>query len=310
MYTIHCSPVTRGFHQVSVQVNDIHVDSTSLVIPFNPYFDNITPIRTILELNRPWGVSVTDDGYIIVSEQDSHCVTVLDRDGKRTKSFGQDSENVEFSYPCGVAITPDNFILVADKHKIQKISMDGECIKSVGKQGSGPLEFNIPCGIAISPITGDIYIADSNNHRIQVLNPDLTFSYMFGSKGLAEGQFFKPYNVTIDRQELVYVTDTWNNRIQMFTPEGQYLSQFGTKGPDSRQLRVPTGIVIDDNNLMYITEWGNNCISVFTTDGQFVCSFGGYGSNVGQFNEPYGITFDREGYLYVCDFSNKRVVVY
>ena len=338
VYTIHCSPVTNGHHQVNVQVNDVQVDSTSLMIPLNPHLDNITPVHTISELIGPFGVAVTDDGHIIVSERNSHCVTVLDSDGKKLKSFGQGSENVKFSQPRGVAITSDNFILVTDSHKIQKISMDGECLKSVGKQGSGLLEFDVPCGITISPITGDIYIADSNNHRIQVLNPDLTFSYTFGTKGSAKGQFNKPFDVTIDRHGLVYVADTWNHCIQMFTPEGQYLSQFGTKGSDSGQLRFPTGIIIDDNNLMYITEWDNNRISVFTTDGQFIrtfdnnrmyitewdnnrisvfttdgqfiCSFGEYGSSVGQFNDPYGITFDKEGFLYVCDRGNNRLIIY
>ena len=91
VYTIHCSPVTRGHHQVNVRVNDVQVDSTSVVIPFNPYLDNITPVRTIPELYRPWGVAATDDGHIIVSENDGHCVTILDRDGKKMKSFGQNS---------------------------------------------------------------------------------------------------------------------------------------------------------------------------------------------------------------------------
>ena len=139
VYTIHCNPVTNGYHQVNVQINDVLVESTSLMIPFNPYLDNITPVCTIPELNRSWGVAVNDDGHVIVSECSRHCVTVLDRDGKKLKSFGQKSggsENVNFRYPRGVVITPDNFILVADNHKIQKISMDGECIKSVGKQGS------------------------------------------------------------------------------------------------------------------------------------------------------------------------------
>ena len=99
------------------------------------------------------------------------------------KSFGGKggSGNVQFSFPRGVAITPDNFILVSDGHRIQKISMDGDCIASVGEKGSGPLQFNDPEGIAISPITGQVYIADWHNHRIQVLNPDLTFSHSFGS---------------------------------------------------------------------------------------------------------------------------------
>ena len=310
VYTIHCSPVTNGHHQVNVQVNDVKVGSTSLMIPFNPYLDNITPVRTIPELKEPWGVAITDDGHIIVSERKSYCVTILDIDGKKVKSFGLVSENVEFSSPRGVAITPDNFILVADNHKIQKISMDGKCIASVGKQGSGPLEFEHPGGITISPITRHIYIADHYNHRIQVLNPDLTFSNVFGTKGSAKGQFENPTNVAIDRRGLVYVTDAYNHRIQTFTPEGQFLSQFGTKGSSPGQLDHPSGITIDNNNLIYIAEWGNHRISIFTTDGHFVRSFGGYGSSVGQFDRPIELMFDKDGYLYVCDRSNNRLVVY
>ena len=111
-----------------------------------------------------------------------NCVTILDNEGKKVKSFGGEggSGDVEFSSPRGVAITPDNFILVSDNHRIQKISMDGDCVASVGGRGSGRRQFNNPDGIAISPITGQVYIADCDNHRIQVLNPDLTFSRSFG----------------------------------------------------------------------------------------------------------------------------------
>ena len=312
VYTIHCSPVTRGHHQVNVRINDVQVASTSLMIPFNPYLDNITPVRTIPELNGPYRVAVTDDGHIIVSECSHHCVTVLDRDGKKVKSFGVKcggSGNVKFSYPRGLAITPDNFILIADNHKIQKISMDGKCIKSVGKQGSGPLEFDVPCGVTISPITRHIYIADCDNHRIQVLNPDLTFSHTFGTKGQAKGKFCNPRSVAVDRRGLVYVTDQYNHRIQMFTPEGQFISQFGTIGYGPGQLYQPEANVID-NNLMYITELNNLRVSIFTTDGKFVRSFGGPDSSVNYFSYPVGVTFDREGYFYVCDFYNDRLVVF
>ena len=313
VYTIHCSPVTNRCHQVNVRVNNVQVNGTSLVIPFNSYLDNITPVRIIPELNRPWGVAVTNDGHIIVSEYRENCVTILDQEGKKVKSFSQmsgKSGNVKFTSPRGVAITSDNFILVTDNHKIQKISMDGKCIGSVGKQGSGPMEFNIPRGITISPITGNIYIVDCNNHCIQVLNPDLSFSCTFGTKGSAEGQFNKPVCVAIDKRGFVHVADFSNHRIQMFTPEGQFLSQFGTKGSSPGQITCPSGIVIDDNNLMYITEWGNHRISIFTTGGQFVRSVGGFGNNECQLDDPYGITFDKEGYLYVCDHLNDRLVVY
>ena len=301
VYRIHCNPVMNGPHQVNVQVNNVQLESTSLVIPFNPYLAKHTSIRTIDGLNKPCGVAVSD-GHVIVTECGGNCITALDREGKKLDS----SENINFTQPCGVAITSDNFILVADDHKIQKLTMDGKLVASVG---SKPLEFNYPWGITISPTTGQIYVADSGNHRIQVLNPDLTFSYSFGSKGSAEGQFNDPAFIAIDNQGLVYVSDGGNNRIQVFTSEGKYISQFGMHGSGPGQLQRPTGLVIN-NNLLYVAEWGNHCVSIFTVDGQFVSSFGEKGNKKDQFNGPCGIALDNECYLYICDYDNNRLVMY
>ena len=205
VYRIHCNPSTRGTHTVKVQVYDVELEDASLFIPFNPYLDNITPVRTITELNCPWGVAVSDDGHVIVTENSGDCVTILDNEGKRIKEK-EGSGNVKLTKPRGVAITPDNVILVSDgSNRIHKISMDGDRVASVGGRGSGRLQFNAPDGIAISPITEQVYIADIGNHRIQVLNPDLTFSHSFGKKGSADGQFNQPCGIAIDSQGLVYV---------------------------------------------------------------------------------------------------------
>ena len=247
VYRIQCNPSTSGTHTVKVQVYDVHLEDTSLVIPFNPYLDNITPVRTITGLNSPYGVAVTDDNHVIVTERNGHCVTILDREGKKVKSLGGKggSGNVMFSGPHGVAITPDKFILVSDDHRIQKISMDGYLIASVGKGGSGPLQFKYPYGITISPVTGQVYIADKCNYRIQVLNPDLTFSHSFGSEGSAKGQFQLPHDIAIDSQGLVYVVDCYNDRIQKFSPDGKFVGQFGTHISGPGQLNDPVGITID-----------------------------------------------------------------
>ena len=314
VYRIHCNPSTSGTHTVKVQVYDVELEDTSLVIPFNPYLDNITPVRTITELNHPWGVAVSDDGHVIVTECYGHCVTILDNEGKKVKSLGGKggSGNVQFSHPRGVAITPDNFILVSDSHRIQKISMDGDCIASVGKEGSGPLQFSSPDGIAISAITGQVYIADRNNRRIQVLNPDLTFSHSFGKKGSANGQFNNPHGIAIDSQGLVYVADESNNRIQKFSPDGKFVAQFGSYGSGPGQLNYPYGITIDTagTGLVYVNEYDNDRVSVFTSDGVFVSSFGRRGSNIDQFKSPVGLSFNKEGLLCVCDYINGRLVVY
>uniref|UniRef100_A0A1X7UVR6 Uncharacterized protein n=1 Tax=Amphimedon queenslandica TaxID=400682 RepID=A0A1X7UVR6_AMPQE len=305
VYRIQCNPSTRGTHTVKVQVYDVHLEDISLVIPFNPYLDNIIPIRTITEFNCPWGVAVSDDNLVIITERNGNCVTILDREGKKVKSLGGEggSGNVKFLCLRGVAITPDQFILVSDNHRIQKISMDGYLIASVGEKGGGPLQFNTPCGIAISPITGHVYIADNGNDRIQVLNPDLTFSHSFGSQGSANGQFCHPYDIATDSQGLVYVTDCWNYRIQKFSPDGKFVCQFGTIGSGPGQFDNPFGITIDTaaTGLVYVSEEVNNRISVFTSDGTFVRKFG---SNIDQFNDPIGLAFDKDVFLYVCDCIN------
>ena len=308
VYRIQCNPSTRGTHTVKVQVYDVQLEDTSLFIPFNPYLDNITPVRTITEFKGPWGVAVSDDNHVIITESNGNCITILDREGKKVKSLGGKggSGNVKFSYPCGVAITLDKLILVSDEsNRIQKISMDGYRKASVGKAGSGPLQFNDPSGIAISPLTGQVYVADCDNHRIQVLNPNLTFSHSFGSYGSANGQFQYPRDIAIDSQGLVYVADSGNHRIQKFSPDGKFVGQFGTEGSGPGQLKSPYGITIDTaaTGLVYVSEGRNECISVFTSDGVFVSSFGSKGDN-------FGLSFDKDGFLYVCDFGSNRLVVY
>ena len=310
VYRIQSNPSTHGTHTVKVQVYDVQLEDTSLFIPFNPYLDNITPVRTITELNSPWRVAVSDDGYVIVTEYDGNCVTILDNEGKKVKLLKGEGGS-KFSAPRGVAVIPDNVILVSDeKCRIQKISgTNGDCVTSVCSNGRR--QFNIPDGIVISPITGQVYIADRNNHRIQILNPDLTFSRIFGKEGSGNGQFQCPHDIAIDSQGLVYVADTGNHRIQKFTPNGKFVAQFGSKGSDAGQLKWPLGITIDtaSTGLVYVSE-GNDRISVFTSDGVLASSFGKFGYNIDQFQFPAGLTFDKEGFLYVCDRDNNRLVVY
>uniref|UniRef100_A0A1X7STP7 RING-type domain-containing protein n=1 Tax=Amphimedon queenslandica TaxID=400682 RepID=A0A1X7STP7_AMPQE len=166
VYRIQCNPSTTGTHTVKVQVYDVHLKDTSLVISISPHIDNISSVHVIDDVKGPLGVAITEDNRVIITERDGHCVTILDKRGKKVKSLGGEGGrgNVKFSYLHCLAITPDRFILVSDSNSIQKISMDGQLIKSVGEWGSGPLQFNDPYGIAISPTTGQVYIADVNNH--------------------------------------------------------------------------------------------------------------------------------------------------
>ena len=183
-------------------------------------------------------------------------------------------------------------------------------MKSVGSSetGNGPLQFNISIGITVHPTTGQIFIADRWNHRIQVLNKDLTYSHSFGKKRSSPEQFNEPYDVTFDNEGYLYVTDRYNHCIKKFTSTGQYISTFSSHGSNPGQINDPSSIIIN-NNLLYVSDCGNNRISIFDTNGCFIHCFGKRGSGEGEFNRAYGITVDSLGNLYVSDTFNNRLVV-
>ena len=145
-------------------------------------------------------------------------------------------------------------------------------------------------------------MADSDNHRVQVLNSDLNFSSSFGKKGNGKGQFDVVHGIACDSTGKVYVTDIGNHRVQVFTAKGQFCMMFGKYGKGLGELYYPSGIAIDRDDLVYVSETNNNRISVFTSKGQFVRLFGHHGSEPGEFKSPRGVAVDSSGVVasYMC----------
>ena len=311
-YDIRFTPRTRGKHQLTIRLGGVNIPGSPFTLHIIPSPEmRGKPVNIISGLNRPYGVVFTKNEEIVVAEWDANCITILNKEGKKVKSFGTyGTKEGQFTIPRGVAISRDGHILVTDDHRLQKLTFEGDCVKSVGssKTGNGRLKFNYPTGITVHPTTGQIFIADTDNHRIQVLNKDLTYSHSFGKKGSSPEQFNYPYDVTFDNEGYLYVTDTRNHCIKKFTSTGQYISTFSSCGYNPGQIRYPTSIIID-NNLLYVSEWGNNRISIFDTNGCFIHCFGKSGSGEGEFSNPLGITVDSLGNLYVSDTYNNRLVV-
>ena len=182
-----------------------------------------------------------------------------------------------------------------------------ELLASVGTECTnidecpGPLQFNKPIDIAINTRNNKLYVADCLNHRIQVLNSDLTFSTTFGEEGEDKGQFTFPSGITCDNAGNVYVTEFGNDRLQVFTAEGKFLRMFGKYGRGEGDLIYPSGIALDPSSEhVYISEIDNHRISVFTCEGQFVTSFC---ADVARFR-PRGLAVDNCGVVYVCNYNS------
>ena len=311
-YDISFTPRIGGKHQLTIRLGGVNIPGSPFTLHIMPSPEmRGKPVNIISGLDRPFGVVATKNEDIVVAECYANRITILNKEGKKVKSFGtKGTKEGQFTNPRGVAISQDGHILVTDNHRLQKLTFEGDCVKSVGSSetGNGPLQFDIPLGITVHPTTGQIFIADMYNHRIQVLNKDLTYSHSFGKKGSSPKQLNQPYDVTFDNEGCLYVADFSNHCIKKFTSTGQYISRFSSEGSNPGQITNPTSIHID-NNLLYVSEYGNNRISIFDTNGCFIHCFGKYGSGEKDFNNPCGITVDSLGNLYVSDSGNDRLVV-
>ena len=296
-YEISYQPWHRGRHQLHIQVEGKHILNSPFTVLVLP---NLTaPTNKTEGLKGPWGIALSEGGDMIVAEHNGHCISIISANGEK-KSFGSyGSVPGQFSHPKGVAIDTQGNILVCDyeNDRIQKFSPTGKFLQSVGTKGSGPLQFYEPIGIAVHPHTHTVYVADKGNHRIQVLNSDLTYSSSFGKKGTREGELNMPYDISFDSSGRVYVAEHSNHRIQVFSADGQHVQQFGRKGKGDGELDRPSSIAVDSTDgFVYIGEYGNNRVSIFTIKGEFIKSFT-------QFNGPK-LALDKNGTLYVnCTYG-------
>ena len=307
IYDISYQPQVTGEHQLHILIEEQPILNSPFTVTVLPNFT--APAKVIGDLRTPYGIAFREGGEVVVTERNDHCVSIISGNGEK-KSFGTKGKSPgQFDWPEGVAIDRGGNILVVDydNDRIQQWSSTGKHIRTVGTKGSGHLQFWGPEAIAVHPHTKKVYICDTFNHRIQILNSDLTYSSSFGRKGSNNGEFNNPYNLSTDREGNVYVADRFNHRIQVFTVDGVYLRQFGKEGEGEGELKEPVSIAIDSGNVVYVGEAGNNRISIFSTDGEFIKSFGRKGKGPVEFDVPYGLAVDKNGTLYVCDYENKRI---
>ncbi len=209
-------------------------------------------------------------------------------------------------------VGPSSEEVVADPYEGKEVVLTADSI--IGSEGSGAGQFKRPRDLAFAP-DGTIYVADTDNHRIQHLSREGDVLHSWGtfadvSKGEAPGStFYEPWGIAVDQDGFVYVADTWNHRIQKFTPEGEFVKMWGYFGqaeqPDA--FWGPRDVAIDPDGRVLVTDTGNKRIVSFDADGNFIAEFGEQGFDPGQFYEPVGMAIDSQGRLYVADTWNQRI---
>jgi DNA-binding beta-propeller fold protein YncE len=120
---------------------------------------------------------------------------------------------------------------------------------------------------------GDVYVADSGNHRlVRLFNAghELKFVTYIGGPGGLPGFFKYPLQVALDSRGNVYVSDSQNNRVQVFDQQDRFLYAFDAGG----NLLSPNGLAVTDLDEKYKQYGGGeNFIVVIDSTNQRICKF-------------------------------------
>jgi len=154
--------------------------------------------------------------------------------------------------------------------------------------------------------SGDIIIADTENHRIQIFNIEGNFKSKFGCKGCKPDQIHYPVSVVLTKNDHVAITDSVNACVKIFSLEGQLIQLLGS----SDVLEIPYGLCLTSDEHFIVTDICKHSVVVFDKEGNMCHTFGQYGSEPRDFDHPYFVTVDKDKQIYVSDSGNSSIKLF
>jgi DNA-binding beta-propeller fold protein YncE len=289
---------------------------------------------------------VTDSNCTIRKITPQRVVSTLAGTPGQCGSTDGTGPNARFRDPHGIGVAPDGTIYVADtgNNTIRRITQQGVVTTLAGdpndddplfQDGSGAqARFNAPYGLAVDS-QGRIFVADSLNHRIRVVEPSGAVTTFAGS-GVADhddgigtaADFDTPLGVAIDApRNLLYVADSGNNTIRKITQTGVVTRHAGNPDMSGSWLdgdpfsvtlfNRPVGIVADAEGNLFVAD-RNNLVIRRVTPGRVTTTVAGMPfesgnvngtGRIARFAYPEGIAITPGGELLIADVYNHAIRV-
>ena len=226
------------------------------------------------DLFKPLGLATDDEGNLYVCDIQLKKVMAYTRNGEWR--YDIDLSN-EMDRPSGLEVSGDgSTVYVVDiggvKSSHHAIVLYDTLTRSpkrtLGTRGTGEGEFNLPRDVAIDS-AGHLYVTDSGNFRVQVIDQDGRFIRAWGSPGRHLGQFTRPKGIAADASGNIYVVDAAFGNFQIFSSEGELLLYLGSRSEiaGAAKYMLPAGIDVDEDGRIFVVDQFYRKVEVFRPAG-------------------------------------------
>ncbi len=309
---------------------------------------------TNASLANPDGLAVDAAGNLFIADSSNHRIRRVSPDGIISKVAGSEfggffsgdggpATNAAVAFPRGLALDTAGNLFIADtlNFRIRRVSPDG-IISTVA--GNGTERFSGDGGAATSAslvrpqavavdAAGNLFIADTFNHRIRQVSPDGIISTVAGNgRGGFSGDggpatnasLVFPEGLALDAAGNLFIADAFNDRIRQVSPDGIISTVAGNGirgfsgdgGPATNASLDPDGLAVDAAGNLFIADFGNGRIRrvspdgiISTVAGNGIRGFSGDGGPAtdASISFPHDLALDAAGNLFIADSSNHRI---
>ncbi|WP_165227133.1 MBG domain-containing protein [Aquisphaera insulae] len=331
---------------------------TTIVGDGNPGSGGDGGLAAEARVYRPCGVMVDSQGDLFIVDSGSSRIRQVSKStGLITtaagSTFGYSGDAgpataARLNLPNAVAVDALGNLFIADtnNNRIREVvkvtgridTVAGDGTFGFGGEGGPATEarFYNPTSVAVDP-AGNLYIADTNNHRIRevvkatgiIVTIAGTGTAGYGGDGgpATAARLSRPSSITLDAQGNVYFVDQDNNRVRkvvratgaIVTVAGDGLPGYGGDGGSATAARLsqPEGLAVDVDGNLYIADQGNNRIRKVIKDTGIIITVAGDGTEgnsgdggpatAAKLHGPAGLALDAAGNLFFADRGNFTV---
>jgi tripartite motif-containing protein 71 len=269
------------------------------------------------ELNEPRGIVVAGE-RLWVCDSRNHRLQAFTLDGKHARTVGGfGGEAGRFQRPSGIAFDGADALYVADtgNQRVQKLDLDGAPLAAWGDFGPFPGFFSEPTGIACSG--GRVYVADRDNHRVQVFDGAGKLDYDFGVHALlpreGDGKVHYPEVVALAPDgSFLALAESFEDRVQLFErwPAGGTPPVDPLRFERDQSAHYGSGVAIAGGH-MALVEPSAPSLILWDLEQEApiqVCRQRTWGPRTGQFRRPSGVALDAaRSLVHVADPANRRL---